>query len=69
MKLAGNRYDLREVAGAFGDPGTLVPFLGASEHAPDGELLRSAQRYVMVLTAGVAMWNMGAGYLAGLALG
>jgi MFS superfamily sulfate permease-like transporter len=25
-------------------------------------------RYVMVFTAGVAMWNMGAGYLAGLAL-
>jgi hypothetical protein len=31
---------------------------GTSEHAPDGEPLRSAQRYVMVLTAGVAMWNM-----------
>jgi MFS superfamily sulfate permease-like transporter len=27
-----------------------------------------ADRYVMVFTAGVAMWNMGAGYLAGLAL-
>jgi hypothetical protein len=25
-------------------------------------------RYVMLLTAGVSMWNMGAGYLAGLAL-
>ena len=25
-------------------------------------------RYVMLFTAGVAMWNMGAGYLAGLAL-
>jgi len=42
---------------------------GTSEHARDGEPLRSAQRYVMVLTAGVATWNMGAGYLAGLALG
>lgn len=27
-----------------------------------------ADRYVMVFTAGVAMWNMGAGYLTGLAL-
>jgi MFS superfamily sulfate permease-like transporter len=27
-----------------------------------------ADRYVVVFTAGVAMWNMGAGYLAGLAL-
>ena len=27
MKTAGNRYDLREVAGAFGDLGTLIPFL------------------------------------------
>lgn len=27
MEIAGNRYDLREVAGAFGDLGTLIPFL------------------------------------------
>ena len=27
-----------------------------------------ADRYVMLFTAGVAMWNMGAGYLSGLAL-
>jgi hypothetical protein len=27
-----------------------------------------ADRYVVLFTAGVAMWNMGAGYLAGLAL-
>ena len=27
-----------------------------------------ADRYVTLLTAGVAMWNMGAGYFAGLAL-
>jgi len=27
VKTAGNRYDLREVAGAFGDLGTLIPFL------------------------------------------
>ncbi len=27
-----------------------------------------AERYVVLFTAGVAMWNMGAGYLAGLAL-
>jgi MFS superfamily sulfate permease-like transporter len=27
MKLAGNRYDLQELAGAFGDLGTLIPFV------------------------------------------
>jgi hypothetical protein len=32
------------------------------------EVRRKEDRYVMLLTAGVAMWNMGAGYLAGLAL-
>ena len=27
MKIRGNRYDLRELGGAFGDLGTLIPFL------------------------------------------
>lgn len=27
MEIAGNRYDLQELAGAFGDLGTLIPFL------------------------------------------
>lgn len=27
MKVGGNNYDLREVAGAFGDVGTLIPFV------------------------------------------
>ena len=27
MKLGGNDYNLREAAGAFGDLGTLIPFL------------------------------------------
>jgi len=27
MKLAGNEYDLQELAGAFGDLGTLIPFV------------------------------------------
>ena len=27
MKVAGNEYDLREAAGAFGDLGTLIPFV------------------------------------------
>jgi MFS superfamily sulfate permease-like transporter len=27
VKIAGNEYDLREAAGAFGDLGTLIPFL------------------------------------------
>jgi MFS superfamily sulfate permease-like transporter len=29
---------------------------------------RKEERYVMLLTAGLAMWNMGVGYVAGLAL-
>ena len=33
-----------------------------------GNHVGKADRYVTLLTAGVAMWNMGAGYLAGLAL-
>lgn len=39
--------------------------LAAGAH---GNHFDKADRYVMVLTAGVAMWNMGAGYLAGLIL-
>ncbi|MGH7278191.1 MAG: hypothetical protein ACREJG_05835 [Candidatus Rokuibacteriota bacterium] len=30
--------------------------------------LERQERYVTVFTAGVSMWNMGAGYVAGLAL-
>jgi hypothetical protein len=29
---------------------------------------QKSDRYVMLLTTGVSMWNMGVGYLAGLAL-
>jgi hypothetical protein len=32
----------------------------------DNELKRN--RYVLIFTAGISMWNMGAGYVAGLAL-
>jgi MFS superfamily sulfate permease-like transporter len=39
--------------------------LAAGVRANGGD---KADRYVMLFTAGVAMWNMGAGYLAGLAL-
>ena len=39
--------------------------LAAGTHA---ENATREDRYVLLLTAGVAMWNMGAGYLAGLAL-
>ncbi len=39
--------------------------LAAGVRATGGE---KAERYVVLFTAGVAMWNMGAGYLAGLAL-
>jgi hypothetical protein len=35
---------------------------------PHGHHLDKMDRYVMLLTAGVSMWNMGAGYLAGLVL-
>lgn len=37
--------------------------LAAAAH---GNHFEKSERYVMVLTAGVAMWNMGVGYLAGL---
>jgi hypothetical protein len=127
VKLGGNEYTFREAAGAFGDLGTLVPFvvgyitinrldaqsvlfgfglvgvvsgfyfrtpmpvqpsigtllrlfpmpvLGvilffgglelASSVASDG--FSPAERTVLVVTAGLALWNMGAAYLAGLAL-
>ena len=33
-----------------------------------GDSLPKQDRYVLLLTAGIAMWNMGAGYLAGLLL-
>jgi MFS superfamily sulfate permease-like transporter len=33
-----------------------------------GNHVRKDERYVMLLTAGVSMWNMGVGYAAGLAL-
>jgi MFS superfamily sulfate permease-like transporter len=39
--------------------------LAAGAH---GNHFSTADRYVMLLTAGVSMWNMGAGYLAGLLL-
>ena len=33
-----------------------------------GDHFQKGDRYVMLLTAGVSMWNMGAGYLGGLLL-
>ena len=33
-----------------------------------GDSVPKRERYVLLLTAGIAMWNMGAGYLAGLLL-
>ena len=39
--------------------------LAAGAH---GNHFTKADRYVVLLTAGVSMWNMGAGYLAGLLL-
>ncbi|HET9489936.1 MAG TPA: hypothetical protein VFR64_09320 [Methylomirabilota bacterium] len=110
MWIAGNRYDVRELNGAFGDLGTLIPFvlgalvmlgllmvlvgLGLADSVsillrlfPAAvlgvilmfgglELARGllpsvatgSDRAVTLLTAAVAMWNMGAGFLAGLAL-
>jgi hypothetical protein len=33
-----------------------------------GNLVQKEERYVMLLTAGLSMWNMGVGYGAGLML-
>jgi hypothetical protein len=88
-----NAYNVRELAGAFGDLGTFIPFLvgyltvskmdpvgvlvafgifkiGGLELATGapGDASAKQDRYVLLLTAGIAMWNMGAGYLAGLLL-
>jgi MFS superfamily sulfate permease-like transporter len=48
----------------------VVLFFGGIELAAsvNGEGASRADRTVMVVTAGVALWNMGAGYLAGLLL-
>lgn len=48
----------------------VVLFFGGVELAAsaDGDGAVRADRVVMVVTAGVALWNMGAGYLAGLVL-
>ncbi len=39
--------------------------LAAGVQGNDG---RKEERYVMLLTAGVSLWNMGVGYVAGLVL-
>jgi MFS superfamily sulfate permease-like transporter len=39
--------------------------LAAGAH---GDTLKRGDRYVVLLTAGISLWNMGVGYLAGLAL-
>ena len=39
--------------------------LAAGAH---GDALKRGDRYVVLLTAGISLWNMGVGYLAGLAL-
>jgi MFS superfamily sulfate permease-like transporter len=39
--------------------------LAAGAH---GDVLKRGDRYVVLLTAGISLWNMGVGYLAGLAL-
>jgi MFS superfamily sulfate permease-like transporter len=48
----------------------VILFFGGMELAAstNGEGVSRADRTVMVTTAGIALWNMGAGYLAGLAL-
>jgi len=49
--------------------GTILLFggleLAAGAH---GDALKRGDRYVVLLTAGISLWNMGVGYLAGLAL-
>jgi MFS superfamily sulfate permease-like transporter len=48
----------------------VILFFGGIELAAsvNGEGASRADRTVMVVTAGIALWNMGAGYVAGLAL-
>jgi MFS superfamily sulfate permease-like transporter len=48
----------------------VILFFGGVELAAsaNGEGASRADRTVMVTTAGIALWNMGAGYLAGLTL-
>lgn len=48
----------------------VILFFGGVELATsaDGDGAGRADRVVMVVTAGVALWNMGAGYLTGLVL-
>jgi MFS superfamily molybdate transporter len=48
----------------------VVLFFGGMELASsvNGDASSRADRVVMVATAGIALWNMGAGYVAGLAL-
>jgi hypothetical protein len=48
----------------------VILFFGGIELAVSARTDRAprAARVVMVVTAGVALWNMGAGYLAGLVL-
>ena len=48
----------------------VILFFGGIELAAsvNGETFARADRTVLVVTAGVALWNMGVAYLAGLAL-
>jgi MFS superfamily sulfate permease-like transporter len=48
----------------------VILFFGGIELAAsvNGEGASRADRTVMVVTAGIALWNMGAGYVAGLVL-
>ena len=48
----------------------VILFFGGIELAAsaNGDTAVRADRTVMVMTAGIALWNMGAGYVAGLML-
>jgi hypothetical protein len=48
----------------------VILFFGGIELAVglDGDTFSRSERTVLVVTAGVALWNMGAAYLAGLLL-
>ena len=48
----------------------VILFFGGFELAasPSGEAYSRADRTVLVITAGLALWNMGAAYVAGLLL-
>jgi hypothetical protein len=66
----GNACNLSELSGAFGDLGTLVPFVLGYIVINGIDDIERDSKYIIVLlvTAGVAIVNVGVAFAAGLAL-